>query len=392
MNKSILPLIAGAFLLTGCSYRHFVSVENPSSLDRKGEIVEVALSDLGERPSDIVVLDKKGEQVPYQITYDDLLIFPVDVMAGGKARYKVAAGVPEKFDTLACGSLRLDRLDDIAWENDKLAYRMYGPRFEEAGNIGYGYDAFTKSVTYPIIEERYLLQKQKKSIHKDHGTGMDVYSVGMSLGCGADALMHEDALVYPHVYQTHKFLDNGPLRFTVKLQYPEATIGRDKKVVETRLLTLDAGNHLNKVSVSFEGLSKPTPLAAALVIHKENPNAYSYDASKGILSAVDLGGSAEGVHGKIFCGVLRPEGFSVTRYKSIRPDGTPNKDTAIGHILGVNDYTPGSTYTYWFGTGWDRPRPVEEKGNIGIADEAAWQQYLEDFSAKLQTPLIIKVK
>ena len=367
-------------------------MQNPSDFARNGEIVEVALADLGERPSDIVVLDRKGEQVPYQITYDDLLIFPVDIEAGSKARYKVTKGVPEKFDTIAVGSLRLDRLDDIAWENDKLAYRTYGPRFEKAGNVAYGYDAFTKSVTYPVVDERYRVQKEGKSIHVDHGNGMDVYSVGLSLGCGADALMNNDDFVYPHVYETHGILDNGPLRFTLEMVFPALTVGRDKKVVETRLLSLDAGSHLNKVSVSFDGLSSSAPLAAAIVIHKENPNAYSYDAKRGILAYTDLGGSVTGKHGKIFCGVLRPEGFSVARYKTVNPDGSANASTAIGHIIGVNEYVPGTTYTYWFGTGWNRPRTPEEKGNVGIKDEEAWKNYLEEYSSKILNPLIVNVK
>ena len=51
---------------------------------------------------------------------------------------------------------------------------------------------------------------------------MDCYTVGPTLGGGANALLNADgSLFMPLCYKTFKILDQGPLRFTVELTYPE---------------------------------------------------------------------------------------------------------------------------------------------------------------------------
>lgn len=58
------------------------------------------------------------------------------------------------------------------------------------------------------------------SYHIDHGNGMDCYSVGATLGGGTAALMVDSCIIYPYCYKEYDILDNGPLRFTVRLTYP----------------------------------------------------------------------------------------------------------------------------------------------------------------------------
>ena len=61
------------------------------------------------------------------------------------------------------------------------------------------------------------------SYHVDHGNGMDCYSVGPTLGGGTAALMVDSTIIYPYCYENYKILNNGPLRFTVKLTYAPLT-------------------------------------------------------------------------------------------------------------------------------------------------------------------------
>ena len=63
------------------------------------------------------------------------------------------------------------------------------------------------------------------SYHIDHGYGMDCYAVGPTLGCGTAALMQGDTIIYPYCYRTQEILDNGPLRFTVKLEFDYSGCG-----------------------------------------------------------------------------------------------------------------------------------------------------------------------
>lgn len=204
--------------------------------------------------------------------------------AGSSARYQIRKGNPDTLSVIACGRHYPERMDDIAWENDKAAYRAYGPALEASGERAWGYDVFTKSVSEPVVEMRYAREldpqaraqisawrkedrkeqadslAQAISYHVDHGNGMDCYSVGPTLGGGTAALMTADSmLIYPRCYKEYEILDNGPLRFTVRLKYASFTAGSDTSVVETRLISLDCGSHLNRTEVSYGGLRQSLP-------------------------------------------------------------------------------------------------------------------------------------
>ena len=107
------------------------------------------------------------------------------------------------------------------------------------------------------------------SYHVDHGNGLDCYKVGPTLGGGTAALMVNDTIVYPYCYKTFEVLDNGPLRFTVKLTYNPLIVNGDS-VVETRLISLDAGSQLNKTVVTYDNLKETTPVVAGIVLHDSN--------------------------------------------------------------------------------------------------------------------------
>ena len=76
-----------------------VTVSNPLGLERIGEMVELAMSDVVAKlkladTAQIVILDMDGQQVPYQITYDQKVIFPATVKANGTVTYTVQEGMP----------------------------------------------------------------------------------------------------------------------------------------------------------------------------------------------------------------------------------------------------------------------------------------------------------
>ena len=77
-----------------------VTVTNPLGLERAGEMIEVPMSDVVAKlkladTAQIVVLDIDGQQVPYQVTYDEKVVFPVTVKANGTATYTIQPGTPE---------------------------------------------------------------------------------------------------------------------------------------------------------------------------------------------------------------------------------------------------------------------------------------------------------
>lgn len=385
-----------------------VTVTNPLAMERSNEMVEVSMETVTDRlgladTAQIVVLNADGQQVPYQITYDGKVIFPAAIAAGSTATYTIQTGTPEVFDVKACGRCYPERMDDMAWENDLVAFRAYGPALQAKGERGFGYDLFTKyNTTEPMLEAMYAKELNKetlakiaelkktdpkaaaelsreRSYHIDHGYGMDCYAVGPTLGAGVAALMVNDTIIYPWCYKNQEILDNGPLRFTVKLEFTPLTVKGDSTVVETRLITLDAGSHLNKTAVSYSNLKETLPIVAGIVLH-EPDGAVVADAANGYITYVDPTTGPD--NGKIFMGAAVPAVVKDAKTVLFSEKEKKERNNADGHVLAVSDYEPGSEYVYYWGFAWD-------KADIKTAD--AWNRYMADFAQKVRNPLTVKV-
>ena len=385
-----------------------VTVTNPLAMERSNEMVEVSMETVTDRlgladTAQIVVLNADGQQVPYQITYDGKVIFPAAIAAGGTATYTIQTGTPEAFDVKACGRCYPERMDDMAWENDLVAFRAYGPALQAKGERGFGYDLFTKyNTTEPMLEAMYAKELDKetlakiaelkktdpkaaaelsreRSYHIDHGYGMDCYAVGPTLGAGVAALMVNDTIIYPWCYKNQEILDNGPLRFTVKLEFTPLTVKGDSTVVETRLITLDAGSHLNKTVVSYSNLKETLPIVAGIELH-EPDGAVVADAANGYITYVDPTTGPD--NGKIFMGAAVPAVVKDAKTVLFSEKEKKERNNADGHVLAVSDYEPGSEYVYYWGFAWD-------KADIKTAD--AWNRYMADFAQKVRNPLTVKV-
>lgn len=414
MKKTSLFFVA-ALLLASCGKQGplQVTVSNPLDINRSGELVEVCMEKVSKQlglndTTQFVVVNEAGEQVPYQLTHDGKLIFPTEVAAGASAVYTVQVGTPQEnlFESAVYGRKYPERVDDVAWENDRTAYRTYGPALQANGERAFGYDVWLKRVPELVVEDRYekelsLATKaqidslrrigqgeeanklyQSVSYHVDHGNGLDCYKVGPTLGGGAAALLVDDAIVYPYCYVGEpEILDNGPLRFTVKLNYGPAAIKGDSAVAETRIISLDKGSQMNKTVVAYNGLTVATPVAAGIVIHPENPEAYVLDADNGYVTYTDLSDNIHNGNGEIYLGITFPNEmkeakavlFSEEESKSLRGG-------ASGHVLAVSEYKPNTEFTYYWGSGWSK---------YGF-DATTWNAYVAEFAQKVRNPLVVK--
>jgi len=383
-----------------------VTITNDQDFDRE-ELVEVPISDVAKKVKLIdeeqyIILDTEGNQVPYQITWDDNLLFPAIVKANAKAVYTIAIGEPIEVEPLVYGRHYPERFDDIAWENDRTAYRTYGPALQRRGERAFGYDAWVKRVPELVVEQRYAneldpdtqaeiarLRKARKyeeanelynsvSYHVDHGNGLDCYKVGPTLGCGTAALMQGDAILYPYCWKEHEIMENGPLRFTVKLVYNPFVVGKDS-VVETRIISLEKGSQLNKTVVSYAGLSKTTPVATGLVIHPEHPTAYVLENDKGYIAYADLTDNVNNGNGVIYVGAVMPN--KVKEAKTvIFSDKEAKERGASGHVLAISNYKPNTEYTYYWGSGWSK---------YGFESMETWTDYLNHYTLSVRNPLAI---
>lgn len=376
MNKTISFLLL--LVLIGCTNKNSfkVTVANPSSFDRTNEIVELPLTGiiLKMQDKDFIITDANDKQIPYQKTFDNKVIFPVNITANNKVTYTIKEGSPEPYAPVVFGKLYPERVDDIAWENDRIAFRTYGPALQATGEKAYGFDIWVKRVPELVVKERYRKELEDKiSYHTDHGNGLDYYKVGPTLGAGAPALIVNDSIAYPYCYKTFEIVDNGPLRFTVKLTYNPLTINENNSVIEHRTISLDAGTQMNKVTVFYKNLTESLPVAAGIVLH-EPSDEFVVSKDGGYIAYAD---PADPENGQTYIGAAFP--LALNEAKAVYfSDKEKAERGANGHILGIADYKPGSEFVYYFGAGWNK---------WGFETPADWFSYVKAFSTQLKEPL-----
>lgn len=400
----LLNIIALCLLATSAGAQNVkIIVSNDEKVQRQ-EVVEVCAKQLYQKMgisygSPMIVKNALGQQVGYQLTHDSLLLVDASVRPCGTAEFSVEKGTPRQPKLYVAGRQYPERVDDIAWENDRTAYRIYGPALQRNKERAFGVDVWVKNTPDLEVEKRYVtelsnhsaieaLKKEGKTqealdmeeattYHFDHGYGLDCYKVGPTLGGGAPALMDNGELVLPYCYRDYQILDNGPLRFTVRVDYNPTTIGKDKNIVEHRIISLDKGSNFNRCKVWYDGLSEKRDLAAGIVVHPEDTETMHLASNMALYA--DPTDNPTKQNFQIFVGLLFPEGIDYTRYLYTEQD---RQNGNAGHVIGVKSYTPGTRFTYYFGSAWS-------KNDVRTMDE--WKLRSEQTIDALQTPMKVTI-
>lgn len=373
-----------------------IVVSNPTSTPRT-ELISLSMSEVKAKLGNAtpkkgeayIVKNKRGQQIGSQITHDGLLLIDASVRPHGSATYYVSIGKPYQQKVYATGALYKIRKDDIAWENDRCAYRVYGPALQKTGERSFGTDIWVKNTPDTVVYERYIkdmIGNRKNddeteiltSFHLDHGNGLDPYRVGATLGLGAPSLMVGKNQVLPYCYKDYRILDNGPLRFTVELTYNPSTVGDMKNVVEHRIISLDKGSNFNKMTVWYDGLNTPTDFATGFPIHEEDTETKTF--AKDYVSYADPTDNIEVNNSQVYVGVLFPEGIDHTYYQLF----DKKHDGATGHALGLKrGLKNGEKYSYYFGAAWSK---------YDVRSYAEWQIRIKDYLDALKNSLQVEVK
>ncbi len=363
-----------------------VVVSNSTDLDRVGEVVEVEGALLRERfmgdKQLVVRCAATGDEIASQWTYDDKLIFQSSVAGRCEQRYFIEAGEPREYQPKVFGQQYPARVDDFAWESDCMAYRTYGPALQASGERAFGYDVWVKNTPRLVVDERYRKELEEGiSYHVDHGDGLDCYKVGPTLGAGTAALMVGDEVVYPYCYKSYEVLDNGPLRLTFALEYNALEVGDDDDVVERRVISIDAGSHLNKTTVTYTNLTRPTPIIVGLVMQDpEGVSDYFSDPESRYASyATDCG-----KNGIIYIGsiVTQPSLAIKTLYFD-RQESVKLRGRAKGHLVTMSQYIPDMEYVYYWGASWSK---------AGFDSHDEWQSYLQESSKAIDSPMMVTLQ
>lgn len=377
MNK-IVVLLVSIIALSACNEKKLqLEVSNTSAQNKTNEMVEVDWQTVSEPlalspQTRFVVLDENNRQTPYQVVTrgkgaNQSIIFPATVNAGGKAVFTIKKGKPDEFTPRVFGRQVPERKDDFAWENDRIAFRMYGPAL--AGeNPSNGVDIWLKRTEDLIINKFYKEDlNEGKSYHVDHGEGLDCYKVAHTLGAGGIAPFFNDSLWIGNHYDSFRILDNGPLRFSFELTYDNIPVP-NKNLKMILRISLDAHSQMNKAEVRFEGDYEAMQVAGGIFLH-QIIGVTKTDVSAGFIAYAENAVSDAGLAaGRSYVGV-------------VMPGMTEARQTAI-HLLGIADYKKDQAYTYYFGAGWSK---------WGFETDNDWFQYVANYAQSVQQPLQITV-
>lgn len=362
-------------------------------MSRLAETVTVPLSELAlseeTTEKDLVAWDRTANVYsPVQLIdrdkdgVEDALIFQVDMAPGSQKKIELVRSEKQGvvIDSSICAYSRFvpERVDDYTWENDRVAFRVYGPEAErlvkagkDGGTLSSGIDCWLKRVSYPVIDKWYKMSEEGKgSYHVDHGEGLDNYHVGGSRGCGGIGVWGNDTLYTSGNYTEYQTLDFGPLRTGFEQEFALWLAGGDI-VSERKYISLDLGSNLSRIEIQFES-PYPKEIVAGL---------YIQDYDQGNVSANEKAGWfgywSKHDDSELGIGIVVDPDY-VTAYNEYRVD-QPEKSHLFVHLQPID-----GKVVYYTGFGW------KKSGQFKNSDE--WNKYLSDFSKRLASPLEMEIQ
>ncbi|WP_161890476.1 DUF4861 domain-containing protein [Pontibacter russatus] len=308
----------------------------------------------------------------------DEILFQADIAANAEKAYRVtgaadAAAQRPQSDRTTYSRFVPERTDDYTWENDRVAFRTYGPVAQQlveqgkpGGTLTSGIDAWLKRVPYPIINKWYKgNQEESGYYHIDHGEGYDPYHVGKSRGIGGIGVLEDDSLHVSKNFTGYKTIAEGPIRTVFELTYaPWQANGRT--ITETKRISLDLGSNLSCFEEHLQSEGPVPDYTVGITLH-DKKGEVSANPAQGWFrywEPMDSAMLGTGI-------VLAPA--DVQAYNDHRVDAQDQS-----HLYVLTKPRDGKL-TYYAGFGWSK------SGQFGTKEE--WDAYLADFARRLASPL-----
>lgn len=351
-----------------------VTIQNNSALNRKETLVAIKWATvLSSYPqidtaNFVVVNPNTKKQIPFQLEHKGKaaiqnLLVQVDIKAKSSIILSIQKGKPEVFAAKTYARYVPERLDDFAWENDKIAFRAYGKALEKTEGDAYGYDVWVKRTNKLVLNDRY----KRNDYHIDHGDGLDYYHVGYTLGAGNMAPYVNDTIRYSGNYHHWKVLDNGSLRSTFQLFYDSWNAG-SIKVTAVKTISLDAGSQLNRIETVYTfNDTKPMPVVVG-IIRREKAGVIGLNEQQGIMSYWEPTFEKDGTTAVGTILSTPAEKMWVNKEQLLTRTSVRNNEPIV----------------YYSGAAWDKAGQ--------ITNSKQWQDYLDHFNQEIQNPLIVSVK
>ncbi|MFZ0598247.1 MAG: DUF4861 family protein [Flavobacterium sp.] len=370
------------------SQNKMITVTNSLPVDREFETVELTKKSL-ELPSSVKLEDYTVKEISSNLVLEtqtidndgdgimDVLLFQPKISASSSKEFEIKpSDNSSTTKNINCYSRFVpERTDDYAWENNKVAFRTYGPVAQKmvedkvaGGTLTSGIDAWLKRVDYPIINKWYeKATNGTGTYHKDTGEGLDNFHVGDSRGVGGIAVKVDDKYYFSKNFTTWKTIATGPVRTSFILTYANWD-AKGKKITESKRISLDYGSYLSRFEINIKGTKS---VAAGLTLH-DKKGTIGTNLKQGWLSYWEPIDDSE-----IGTGIVAPK----NTLKSFDNHITNDKD--LSNLYG-NIAVKNHKAIYYVGFGWKKGSPFQTQKD--------WETYLSSFAEKINNPLVVKVK
>ncbi|MCD0457435.1 DUF4861 domain-containing protein [Chryseobacterium sp. LC2016-27] len=313
--------------------------------------------------------DGKNDEVVFQAKVDPKKTNSYKIIADSKT------AVPEsKLTTYS--RLVPERVDDYTWENDKIAFRVYGPKGQaealagiKGSTLSSGVDIWFKRTEKSVINEWYKgYLTDPMYYHRDtRGEGYDPYHVGDSRGTGGIGIWKDEKLQVSKNFISSKAIAEGPLRTIFELTYaPWSEFG----IKETKRISLDLGSNFSKFESTFETEKQVPNYTIGITLHKNEGESKLNDREGYYLhwEKIDDAFVGEGI-------VVDPKIVEKSiAFKSEIPDQS--------NLLVVTK--PQKKLTYYAGFAWQKSGQIQTQKD--------WENILQKQSKIVANPLLITVK
>ena len=375
-------------MLFSCNSENFlIKVTNDLNINRSFETVEL---DLNLFPQKIInniseygIFDLKNNLLLSQIIdnnldgKNDIIIFQPQIDSNSSVNFlfkKKNKSNIKKDKNICYSNLITKRMDDFAWENDRVAFRTYGPEAQrlilnnkKGGIISSGIDCWLKRVEYPIIEKWYAQHFEKiSSYHEDIGEGLDNYHVGKSRGAGGFSILIDKEYYNSRNFIKSRIISNGPLRTIFELEYEDWNIPKGY-IEEKKIISLDKGNNLCKIAVQIKGTKSISPG----IFLNEFDGKISENLKNSWVSYWQPHYDSE-----LGNALLSKNKYIIGSHKYLG-DGL-DKNHLYLDLKVVDNYVE-----YYTGFTWLKSNQFNDK--------ESWNSYLDNFSMKLNNPLKIEI-
>jgi len=299
----------------------------------------------------------------------DQLLFQADFAAKQTRVFLLTVGDRQLAlvgDYKTYGRFVRERRDDFAWENDRIAHRMYGKELETFTRdklISSSVDVWTKRVRNLVINNWYMVD----DYHKDHGEGADLYAAGATRGNGGTGLWQDGKLYCSTNFRESKVYAVGPIRVLFELTY-DAWDAAGVKVTEKKRVSLDAGQNLDRFESRYTIDGNAANLAHAIGIRRLKTTVRQAGSDRAILTTwepVKEGGELG---------------------QAVIGDPAALKDQAeddLNYYL-LTKIQAGAPCVSYSGFAWTLAGDFKSAGD--------WQRYVSDFAAGLRSPLEVKLE